>query len=44
MKKVIFLLPIVMFFFKTSALGNYEKKIYYFIIEGITVEIINFKD
>ena len=44
MKKVILLLSIVMFFFKTSALANYEKKIYDFSIEGITGEIINFKD
>ena len=28
MKKVIFLLSIIMFFFKTSANANYEKKIY----------------
>ncbi len=33
-----------MFFFKTSALANYEKKIYDFSIESITGEIINFKD
>ena len=33
-----------MFFFKTSANANYEKKIYDFSIEGITGEIINFKD
>ena len=44
MKKVIFLLSIVMFFFKTSATANYEKKIYDFSIESITGEIINFKD
>ena len=44
MKKVIFLLPIVMFFFKTSVLANYEKKIYDFSIESITGETINFKD
>ena len=33
-----------MFFFKTSANANYEKKIYDFSIESITGEIINFKD
>ena len=44
MKKVIFLLSIVMFFFKPSANANYEKKIYDFSIEGITGETINFKD
>ena len=44
MKKVIFLLSIIMFFFKTSATANYEKKIYDFTIESITGETINFKD
>ena len=44
MKKVIFLLSIIMFFFKTSATANYEKKIYDFSIESINGEIINFKD
>ena len=44
MKKVIFLLSIVMFFFKPLAIANYEKKIYDFSIEGITGETINFKD
>ena len=33
-----------MFFFKTSATANYEKKIYDFSIQSITGEIINFKD
>ena len=33
-----------MFFFKTSATANYEKKIYDFSIESITGEIIDFKD
>ena len=33
-----------MFFFKTSATANYEKKFYDFSIESITGEIINFKD
>ena len=44
MRKVIFLLFIVMIFFKTSATANYEKKIYDFTIESITGETINFKD
>ena len=44
MKQVILLLSIFMFFFKTSTTANYEKKIYDFSIEGITGEIINFKD
>ena len=33
-----------MFFFKSSAVANYEKKIYDFSIESITGETINFKD
>ena len=44
MRKVIFLLSLVMFFFKTSATANYEKKIDDFSIESITGEIIKFKD
>ena len=44
MRKAIFLLSIVMFFFKSSANENYEKKIYDFSIESITGETINFKD
>ena len=44
MRKVIFLFSIIMFFFKTSATANYEKKFYDFSIENITGEIINFKD
>ena len=44
MRKVIFLLSIIMFFFKTSASANYEKKIYDFSIESITGEINNFKE
>ena len=44
MKKVIFLLSIVMIFFKTSVTANYEKKFYDFSIESITGETINFKD
>ena len=44
MNKVIFLLSIIMFFFKSSATANYEKKIYDFSIESITGETINIKD
>ena len=44
MRKLIFLLSIVMFFFKTSATGNYGIKIYDLSIESITGDIINFKD
>ena len=33
-----------MFFIKTSAIANYDKKFYDFNIESITGEIINFKD
>ena len=44
MRKIIFTLSIIMFFFKTSATANYEKKIYDFTIESITGEIIDFKD
>ena len=44
MKKIIFLLFIVMFFFKTSVTANYEKKIYDFSIESITGETINLKN
>ena len=44
MKKVIFLLSIIMFFFKTSATANYEKKFYDLSIERITGEKINFKN
>ncbi len=36
MRKVIFLLSIFMFFFKTTATANYEKKFYDFSIESIT--------
>ena len=42
MRKVIFILSIIMFFFKTSVTANYEKKIYDFSIESITGETINF--
>ncbi len=44
MKKVIFLISILMFFFKTSVTANYEKKFYDFSIESITGETINFRD
>ena len=44
MRKVIFLFSIIMFFFKTSATANYEKKIYDFSIESITGETINLED
>ena len=44
MRKIIFLLTIIMFFFKTPATANYEKKIYDFSIKDITGETINFKD
>ena len=41
MKKVTFLFCIFMFFFKSSAIANYEKKFYDFTIESITGETIN---
>ena len=44
MRKVIFLLSITMFFFKTSATATNEKKFYDFSIESITGETIDFKD
>ena len=44
MRKIIFLLTIIMFFFKTSATANYEKKIYDFSIKDITGETIDFKN
>ena len=44
MRKIIFLLSIAMFIFKSSATANYKKKFYDFSIESITGEIINFKD
>ena len=44
MRKIIFLLSIFMFFFKTPATANYEKKFYDFSIESITGEKINLKD
>ena len=44
MRKLIFVLTIFMFFFKTSTIANYEQKIYDFTIESITGETIDFKD
>ena len=44
MRKVIFLLSIIMFFFKTSAIANYQKIFFDFSIESITGEKISFKD
>ena len=43
-KKIIFGLTIIMFFFKSSALANYENVFYDFSIESISGEIINFED
>ena len=45
MKKFILIgFAIMIFFFKNSALSNYEKVFYDFQIEGITGEIINFNE
>ena len=44
MRKIILLLSIIMFFLKTSATANYEKKFYNFSIESITGETINLND
>ena len=44
MKKVIFLLSVVMFLFKTSATANNDKMLYDFSIESITGEMINFNN
>ncbi len=44
MRKIIFLLTIIMLFFKTSVTANYEKKIYDFNIKDINGETIDFKD
>ena len=44
MRRLIFLISIIMFFFKNSATANYEKIFYDFSIESITGETINFKD
>ena len=44
MRKVIFIFSIFMFFFKSLATANYEKKFYDFTIESITGETINLND
>ena len=44
MRKVIFLISIFMFIFKSLATANYEKRFYDFSIESITGETINFED
>jgi len=45
MKKLILInLTIIMFFFKSSAVANYEKVFYDFNIESISGELINFDD
>ena len=45
MKKIILIgLSIIMFFFKSSVLANYDKIFYDFNIEGISGEVINFKE
>ena len=43
-KKIILGLTLIMFFFKSSALANYENVFYDFSIESISGEIINFED
>ena len=44
MKKAIFLISIIMFFFKTLATANYEKIFYDFKIKSISGGIIDFKN
>ncbi len=45
MKKIILIgLSIIMFFFKSSVLANYDKIFYDFNIEGINGEVIDFKE
>ena len=45
MKKLIIIgLTIFMFFFKNSAMSNYERVFFDFKIESISGEIINLKD
>ena len=45
MKKIIYIgLSIIMFFFKSSVLANYDKIFYDFNIEGINGEVIDFKE
>ena len=43
-KKILISLTIIMFFFKNSAMANYEKIFFDFKIESITGELINFND
>ena len=43
-KKIILGLTIIMFFFKNSAMANYDKIFFDFKIESITGELINFND
>ena len=43
-KKIVLGLTLIIFFFKSSALANYEKVFYDFSIESISGEIINFDD
>ena len=45
MKNIILVVvSVIMFFFKSSALANYDKVFYDFNIESITGEVINFKE
>ena len=45
MKKIILIgLSIIMFFFKSSVLANYDKIFYDFNIEGISGDVIDFKE
>ncbi len=45
MKKIIFIgLTIIMFFFKSTSIANYDKVFYDFKIKSITGEIINFEE
>ena len=43
-KRILISLTIIMFFFKNSAMANYEKIFFDFKIESITGELINFND
>jgi glutathione peroxidase len=43
-KKILIGLSIIMFFFKSSVLANYDKIFYDFNIEGINGEVIDFKE
>ena len=42
--KLLLGLSIIMFFFKSSTLANYEKVFYDLNIEGLSGETINFRD